>query len=218
MSEPEQDWAKQDLHLGAEVVSSDGKVVGELKRVLVEDSDFGLRGIVVREGGRFSGLLLAPGSMLLADEVIVPPAAVRAISRDRIELKLSSADVRNLPPYLEYRQEPESRTDELIEQAEVLGSSPAIPASVHQFANKPAGELEIEGGESVMLGHTGQRLGTVRDVLFDDGELVGIVLRPDGWFKSDTILPRRFLGRSDDLALFAELTEEDLKHLEPFTP
>jgi hypothetical protein len=39
-----------------------------------------------------------------------------------------------------------------------------------------------------------------------------------GFFKEDVLLQVRFLGRSDDLALFAHLTEIDLEHLEPFHP
>ena len=55
-------------------------------------------------------------------------------------------------------------------------------------------------------------------MLFDDGELVGIVLQPEGWFKRDVILPRRFLDRSDDAALFANIEEADLERLTPFRP
>jgi sporulation protein YlmC with PRC-barrel domain len=218
MSEHATTWSAQDFHLGAEVRSSDGRVVGELKRVLVEDQAYALKAIVVKEGGRFSGLLLSPGSLLLADEVIVPIEAVAKVSHDAVELKLSSADLRRLPPYLSFRTEPETPTEEFSEQVAVLGSSPAIPASYHEVANKPPGELEIEGGENVMLGQTGKRLGTVRDVLFDDGELVGVVVRPDGWFKHDVILPRRFLDRSDDAALFAHVGEDEIKRLELFEP
>jgi hypothetical protein len=36
--------------------------------------------------------------------------------------------------------------------------------------------------------------------------------------KEEVILPRRFLKRSDDLALFAELSDNDLEHLKPFEP
>jgi hypothetical protein len=39
-----------------------------------------------------------------------------------------------------------------------------------------------------------------------------------GFFKEDVLLQVRFLGRSDDLALFAHLTEADLEHLKPFHP
>jgi hypothetical protein len=107
-------------------------------------------------------------------------------------------------------------TEGLEDEAAVLAASPTVPHWVEQVANKPAGELEIDGGENVMLGHTGRKLGTVKDVLFDGDELVGIVLRPEGLFKSDVILPRRFLDRSDDAALFAQIDDQDLGHLEPF--
>jgi uncharacterized protein YrrD len=205
-----------DFHLGAEVRSTDGKVVGELRRVLVQDPAYALKALVVREGGRFSGRLLSPGSLMLADEVIVPIDAVAGVTHDAVTLKISSADVRRLAPYLSFRTRDESVGEELGETAVVMSSSPAIPAGYEEVANKPAGELEIEGGENVMLGRTGKKLGTVEDVLFDEGELVGIVLHPEGWFKKDVILPRRFLDRSDDAALFAQLGEDDVKRLEPF--
>jgi len=44
------------------------------------------------------------------------------------------------------------------------------------------------------------------------------VLQPEGWFKQDVILPRRFLGRSDDAALFASLEEDEVERLSPFDP
>ena len=53
-------------------------------------------------------------------------------------------------------------------------------------------------------------------MLFDGDGLVGIVLKPEGLFKKEVILPRRFLDRSDDAALFAKLDEADLEHLKPF--
>ena len=44
------------------------------------------------------------------------------------------------------------------------------------------------------------------------------MLRPDGLFTQEVILPRRFLGRSDDAALFAQLDDDDLEKLKPFDP
>jgi sporulation protein YlmC with PRC-barrel domain len=207
----------EDFHLGAEVYSSDGKDVGKLVHVLV-DSDYRLQAVVVKESRRFSGRLLSPGSMLLADEFIVPKEAVRAVTHDRVELNLAAADVRRLPPYLSYAEKPESVGEEVEDFAAVLGSGPEVPHWLEQVANKPASELEIDGGENVMLGDTGKKLGTVKDVLFDGDELVGVVLQPEGLFKREVILPRRFLARSDDAALFAQLDEKDLEHLTPFHP
>src|SRR5712692_1930866 len=214
---PVASWKGGDFHLGAAVFSSDGREIGELVHVLV-DPEYSLRGIVVKESRAFSGRGLAPGSMMVGDEFIVPRDAVKSVRHERIDLALASDQARRLQPYLSYREKGESLEEEAVDLAGVLGTSPEIPSWMEQVANKPAGELEIDGGENVMLGHTGRRLGTVKDVLFDGGELVGVVLRPEGLFKKEVILPRRFLGRSDDAALFARLDENDLEHLEPFQP
>src|SRR6202521_1340680 len=46
--------------------------------------------------------------------------------------------------------------------------------------------------------------------------LVGVVIHPDGWWEHDVVLQVRFLERSDDLALFAHLTDRDVERLQPF--
>ena len=207
----------EEFHLGAEVRSSDGTDVGKLAHVLV-GPDYGLRALVIKESGRFSGHLFSPGSLLVVDEFILPKEAVKAATHERIDLTLTAADVRRLPPYLAYREKQESGAEGFQDTTAALGSGPDVPNWLEQIANKPEGDLEIDGGENVMLGRSGKRLGTVQDVLFDDDQLVGVVLKPDGWFKSDVILPRRFLDRSDDLALFASIDEKDIDNLKPFEP
>ena len=207
----------EDFHLGARIVASDGKQIGSLAHVLV-DADYGLKAIVVKESGRFSGSWLSTRSLLVANEFIVPREAVKTVVHDRVDLDISSADARTLQPYLGYRERSESAREGLEDETGALGSSPQIPHWLEQVANKPASELEIDGGENVMLGDTGRKLGTVKDVLFDGDQLVGVVLQPGGLFKHEVILPRRFLGRSDDAALFAQLDETDLDRLSPFKP
>ena len=209
----------EDFHLGAAIYSSDGTEIGKLSRLLVDKGDLRLKAFVAKESRQFSGHLLSPGSWMLADEVLVPRSEVGSVSHDRIVLKVTAAEVRKLPPYLSYRYGDETAAEGLTEEAiSALTSSPAIPASLEQVANKAADELEIEGGENVMLGHSGKRLGIVKDVLFDNADLVGVVIQPNGVFKEEVILPRRFLQRSDDLALFADLSAGDLEHLKPFAP
>ena len=219
MASKEPDSQDEDFHLGAAIYSSDGTEIGKLSRLIVDKNDLALKAFVAKESRRFTGHLLSPGSWLLADEVIVPRSEVSSVGHDRIDLKLTAAAVRKLPPYLSYRYGDETAAEGLTEEAiSALTSSPAIPASLEQVANKRDDELEIEGGENVMLGNTGKRLGTVKDVLFDQAELIGVVILPDGVLKEEVILPRRFLQRSDDLALFADLSTADLEHLKPFEP
>jgi sporulation protein YlmC with PRC-barrel domain len=204
-----------DFHLGAAVYSSDGMHVGELLGTLVDETSLGLKALVVKEDGRFSGHFLSPGSMLLTDELVVPSAAVGSVSHDRVDLKLTASRLRKLPPYLTHRFAAPTPSEEFGEALDVLTATMAAPR-LEETADKPASELEIDAGENVMLGRTGKKLGHVKDVLFDGDELVGVVMLPEGLLREEVVLPRRFIGRSDDLALFAQLEPEDLRHLKPF--
>jgi sporulation protein YlmC with PRC-barrel domain len=101
-----------------------------------------------------------------------------------------------------------------VEEGEFLTGGLGLPKA-QEVANKPAGQIEIERGENVMVGETGRRLGTVQDVLFDHGALMGVVIHPEGWFTRDVVLPIRFIERADDMALFAQLDESDVEQLKP---
>lgn len=207
-----------DFHFGARVVSRDGREVGSLHRLVVQEEGLDPRAIVVKEGARFSGRLLAPGSWYLVDDVLIDVAAVASADRERVELRLTAAEVRRQPPYLSYTYRPLTRGQAAAAQLGLLLPGTVEAPNLEEHARKRSDELEIEEGENVMLGRTGRRLGHVRDVLVDEGELVGIVLRPEGFFKEDVVLPVRFLERGDDLALFAQLSERDLEELKPFRP
>ena len=205
-----------DFRLGADVVAADGQKVGTLTSVLVEAEGFDPKALVIQDESSLAGRLLADEKLLITDEVVVPISAVESASHDVIRLSMSVDDIRRQPPYLSYRFKALTGGEALEEEVDFLGGGLGLPANAEQVANKPADQIEIDRDENVMLGKTGHRLGRVHDVLFDDGELVGIVIKPDGFFKRDVVLPIRFISRGDDMALFADLKESDIEHLEPF--
>jgi sporulation protein YlmC with PRC-barrel domain len=209
--------AREDFHLGAAVYSSDGKHVGSLKRILVEEADFELKALVLEESKVFSGRLLAPGSVMMEDDLVVPAQSVESTTHDRVELSLTAAQIRRLPPYLTYRRTAPSLDQNLQEFEATLGANPGI-RRLREIAAKPQDEIEIDVAENVMVGHTGRKLGQVKDVLFDGNDLIGVVVDPAGLFKKPVVLPRRFLSRSDDLALFVDLNEEEINNLKLFKP
>jgi sporulation protein YlmC with PRC-barrel domain len=204
-----------DFRLGADVVASDGRKVGTLVSVIVDEEGFDLRALVVKEEESFAGRLLAAESLFITDEVVIPIAAVESAAHNVVRLSMSGPDIRRQPPYLSYRFKPLDIKTAALGDVTILTGGMAMP-SVEEIANKGKGEIEIERGENVMLGNTGHRLGRVNDVLFDQGELIGVVIRPVGFFKRDVVLPIRFIDRADDLALFAHLDESDVEHLKPF--
>ncbi|MFI5285248.1 MAG: hypothetical protein ACHQ4F_02905 [Candidatus Dormibacteria bacterium] len=207
----------EDFHLGAQVHTSDGHHAGTLQRIVVDRDSLDPHALIVLETEWFSGRILAPGSGLLVAEVIVPLDAVAGISPDDVRLKLDRRATRALPPYLSHQYAPLQPGDQWRYAAALVGAVPGAFPLVDAVRNRAASDIEISRGERVMIGHTGQVLGTVRDVLLDEGELVGIVVRPKGLFKRDLVVQVRFLDRSDDLVLFVRMTPEDISRLAEFT-
>ncbi len=207
------------FHLGASVHTSDGHHAGTLERVVVDAELWDPHALIVRETEWFSGRVLAPGAGMMVAEVIVPLDAIESITQSDVRLKLDKRATRALPPYLSYQYQPLQRGDQWRYAAAMvgapLGGGPFFPR-LDETADKAAGDIEIRHGENVMIGHEGDKLGTVQDVLFDEGELVGIVVRPVGFFKRDVVVQVRFLDRSDDLALFLRMTRADVLKLAEF--
>ena len=204
-----------DFRLGAKVVDSEGNTAGTVVSVIVDENGFDPRSLVVKDEVSLAARLLSNEKYMTTDEVVIPIAAVESATYELVKLSLSAAEVRKQPLYLSYRPQTEGRGEAVLEEAELLGGGLGLP-SLDEVANKPDGQIEIDRGENVMLGETGHRLGRVEDVLFDHGELIGVVIRPDGFFKRDVVLPTRFINRADDLALFVDLTESDIEQLKPF--
>jgi sporulation protein YlmC with PRC-barrel domain len=206
----------EDFHFGAPVYTADGTHVGELRRIIVDEESLDPHAIVVKETRHFSGRHLG-GSALIEDDVSIPLAEVQTVSRDRVGLRCESAAVRRTAPYLTYQYARLTRGDAARMAVAQIGQTGYVPSLIEE-AHKRLDEIEITPGENIMLGKTGRKLGVVKDILFDEGELVGVVMNPVGFFKEAVLLQVRFLGRSDDAALFAHLSEEDIKHLQPFHP
>jgi sporulation protein YlmC with PRC-barrel domain len=204
-----------DFRLGADVVASDGNKVGTLVSVIVDAEGFDPRALVVKDEVSLGGRLRGDSKLFNTDEVVIPITAVESAAHDLVRLSMSGPDVRHQPLYLSYRPKPLTLEEAALEEADLLTGTVGLQPR-QEIANKPAGQIEIDRGENVMLGKTGHRLGQVQDVLFDHGELIGVVIRPDGFFTRDVVLPREFIDRADDMALFARLDESDIDQLKPF--
>jgi hypothetical protein len=201
-----------DFRLGSDVLTSDGRKAGALASVLVEKDGFDPKALVVEvslEG------VLSDERLFIHNELVVPIELVRSASHKRVELSVSGEGLGQQSPYLAYRLQTPARRTSLLEEAQFLGGGLGMPEA-QEVANKPTDQLEIDRDEKVMLGTTGRTFGRIRDLLYDQGKLAGVVIRPEGFFKRDVVLPMRFISRADDLALFADLTESDIDQLKPF--
>ncbi|MGH7761546.1 MAG: PRC-barrel domain-containing protein [Candidatus Dormibacteraceae bacterium] len=204
-----------DIRLGSEVVSSDEVNVGTIVSLLVDADGFTPQALVVKHEESLAGRVLATEKYFTTDEVVIPITAVASTSRDAVHLSMGAHDVRRQPLYLTYRRPAPTTEEAVLEEGQLITGGLGLPIA-EEVANKSDGQLEIDSGENVMLGTTGHRLGRVDGVLLDHGELIGVVIRPEGFFKRDVVLPIRFINRADDMALFADLTESDIDQLKPF--
>lgn len=201
-----------DFRLGSDVIAGNGRKAGTLASVLVEKDEFEPKALVVEVS--LAGVL-SDEKLFVHNELVIPIEAVKSATHYRVELSMSADDLGQQPPYLAYRLQTPSPGASVLEEAQLLGGGLGMPTA-QEVANKPQGQIEIDRDERVMLGHTGRRLGRIHDLLYDQAKLVGVVIRPEGFFKRDVVLPMRFISRADDLALFADLTDADIEHLKPF--
>lgn len=201
-----------DFRLGSDVYTSNGDNAGSLASVLVEKDGFEPKALVVEvslEG------VLSDEKLFVHNEMVIPIESVDSATHERVELSLSTDELGQHPPYLAYRLQTPSAGASVLEEAQLLGGGLGMPEA-QEVANKPADQLEIDRDEKVMLGTSGRTFGHIHDLLYDRGKLVGVVIKPQGFFKRDVVLPVKFISRADDLALFADLTESDIEHLQPF--
>src|SRR2546428_12620534 len=109
-----------DFHLGADVVAGDGRKVGTLVRIVVEEKGFDPRALVVKEGESFGGRLQAAESIFITDEVVIPIAAGEAGPPELVRLSMSGPDGRRQPPFLRHHFTPLTVENTAREGAEGL--------------------------------------------------------------------------------------------------
>ena len=204
-----------DFRLGADVFDGAGKPAGTLVSVLVREDGFDPKAVVVKDETSKLGRILAAERLFITDEVVVPMSDVASADHAAVHLSVSRDELRNRKPYLSYRLRQMSPGETLMREAQMLGGGLGIP-DADELADKSADQIEIDKDENVMIGATGHRLGKVEDVVYDDGELAGIVLRPDAGRHENVLLPVRFISRGDDMALFVDLSQDDIAALKPF--
>jgi sporulation protein YlmC with PRC-barrel domain len=196
-------------------MSSDDVNVGTIVSLLVDADGFTPQALVVKHEESLAGRVLAAEKFFTTDEVVIPISAVASATHDEVHLSMAAQDVRRQPLYLSYRRAAPTTEEAVVEEGQLITGGLGLP-KVEEVANKSDNQIEIDRGENVMLGTTGHRLGRVEDVLLDHGQLIGVVIRPEGFFRRDVVLPIRFINRADDMALFADLTESDIEQLKPF--
>jgi uncharacterized protein YrrD len=216
-----------DLRAGTDVYSRDGEKLGSLKHMVLKRSDLTLTHVVVDIGFLRSGHHLWEGGLGLDYDRVVPVDEVHAVSDDRVELRLTAAEFKDMPEYTqEHFEEPHDLTPNDFDLADVAVRGQQMAGFINsvgnawlvQKLNKPLDSVDIAEGTGVWRQEPHQKLGDVMRLLFDpeNERLRAFVIRRGVIFHHDVILPVRYVSEFYDDVIHVELTDAELAQLREY--
>jgi uncharacterized protein YrrD len=222
----------EDLHIGTDVMGSDGSHLGTLTRIVIERDNDAVTHLVVDPGLVESGNLLAPGGWEKPRERVVPVSLLVSADEKRVTLSCDEEAFQKHPLfeqqyYGDYDQvdtlPPRFRLGELIKyiaSAAGLGAAPYEGPRIIQY-NEPAGAAEITEGTPVWRREPHEEIGEVEQVLFDPqtDRATALVMRRSGIVgHRHVLLPISAIVDVQDEVVHVTLTDAELDALAPFEP
>jgi len=206
----------EDLHEGVDVYSADDHKVGKLRHVVVNRRSLRVTHIVVDVGFRGAGHHVWEGGHGLTYDRELPAAAIASVSDERVTLRLSTAEVRDAPPFTDEHValEPSARL-RLLEGVTGMPEL-SIVARVHEEKD----ERDIEAGTHVWRQHPHRQLGEIDRVLVDpaSGDATALVIKRGFLRPHDFVMPMRYVSEILDDIVRAEISDAELADLQEFRP
>jgi uncharacterized protein YrrD len=211
------------ITLGQDVFARDGRRVGTVDRLVLNDETHNVEEIVVHKGVFFSS------------DKILDRSLIRSVDEDGVHLSIDAAEERKLPTYYSgqyYEWSPDDvaifpqpvpgwyagsllsinppgegrgypGTDSLFELAPLDAPRVRPESNVSEF------DVKIGPGAAVVCAD-GSKLGHVHDVVFDEtGALTSIVVRSGLVRKRDREIPAVWIAEIDDDRLWLSVTADE---------
>ncbi|HEX8036968.1 MAG TPA: PRC-barrel domain-containing protein [Ktedonobacterales bacterium] len=222
----------EDLHIGTDVMGSDGSHLGTLTRIVIERDNDEVTHLVVDPGLVESGNLLAPGGWEKPRERVVSLSLLVNADDKHVTLSCDEEAFRQQPLfeqqyYADYDQldalPPRFRLGELINyiaSAAGLGAAPYEGPRIRQY-NEPQGAAEIAEGTPVWRRKPHEEIGEVEQVLFDPltERVTALVVRRSGIVVHPRVLlPISAVADVQDEVVHVTLTDAELDALAPYEP
>ena len=216
-----------DLRAGIDVFSRDGEKLGSLKHMVLKRSDLTLTHVVVDIGFLRSGHHLWEGGIGLDYDRVLPVDQIHAASDERLELRLTAAEFKDMPEYsLEHFEDPHDLTPDDFDISDVVVQAQRLAGFLNNVnsawlvrkLNKPLDSVDIAEGTDVWREHPHQKLGDIMRLLFDPrtDRLRAFVIRRGIIFKQDVVLPVRYISELFDDLVRVDLTDEELSQLREY--
>ena len=217
-----------ELRIGADVFSSDGHKLGELKHVVIKRSDLSVLQVVVDIGFLRSGRHLWEGGLGLDYDRVVATDQVARATEDRIDLGLTADQFKDAPAYSQEEFEPPQDLSpnqfDIADVAEIAGRFSAALANVSpgwlvERRNLPVQDaVDIVEGTDVWRQHPHEKLGELKRLLLNDGtgRLEALVVERGFVLHRDVILPVRYISELLDDIVRVEISDAELEKLQEF--
>lgn len=191
----------QPLKFGVSAVTSDGRDVGTLYRVVIDERSNIVTAVTIQRRLIESGNLLKPGGWEKPRDLIAPFTAVTGADDGEVRLSLTEQEFLALPPYV-IGEVPEStegwsatyKADDVSMRASTLLGG-VYSAPEQEQDNRGPNERHLSHGAPVWRREPHTHLGDLDRVLMDDetNAVTALVVRHGVLFARDTVLPLRYM-------------------------
>lgn len=218
----------QPLKFGVSVVTSDGRDVGTLYRVVIDQSANRVTAVTVQRRLLESGNLLKPGGWEKPRDLVAPIAAVTGTDEGEVRLSLTEEEVLDLPPYVT-AERPEGgdgwapprefAVDDVSRHASTLLGGVYEAPREEQYNRGPE-DRHLSGGAAVWRRDPHTHLGDLDRLIMDDvsNAVASFTVRRGVIFSHDVEVPfARVVDLLDDL-LHVDLPEAEWRALRDYQP
>ena len=216
----------EDLHLGASVVSRDGRKLGTLHRFVVNKDTYRLTHIVVDLGLLRSGPPAWAGGWALSHDRKVPLAVVTGADSDEVRISMSADEFReHSVDYIEehFDRIPDTHPGWHLDSSDIARIATSIPgepgpAMLHEVLAIAPDEVDIKRDAPVWRLNPHEKIGEVERALFDTdtGKVSEIVIRRGLIFSKDVLLPVRYIVEVVADVVRVDIDDAALKELPEF--
>lgn len=215
---------EQPLRFGVSVVTTDGRDVGSLYRVIVDTTTAVVTAITVRRRLLESGDLLKPGGWDRPRDLRVSIDAVTGADETEARVSLSEDEFLAQQPYITAEgadpatsQPPRVEVEEIATQVSAaLGGNYA--ASRDEVEYRTASERHVSHETLVWERDPHTHVGDLDAVLMDDvnNRITGLVVRQGVLFSHDVLVPGNYYADLDDDLIHIDIPSGDIHALPPY--
>lgn len=224
----------QPLKFGVSAVTSDGRDVGTLYRVVVAEevtpdgAVYTVTAVTVQRRLMESGNLLKPGGWDAPRDLKVPFAQVTGADEDEVRLSLTEDEFLALPPYVigdapepnrSWTPPPGYRAEDITMRAGALLGGGLYEPPHEEQENRGPSERHVSHGAAVWRRAPHEHIGDIDRVLMNDvsNVVAGLVVRRGALFTHEVVAPARAIDALLDDLVHLDLPG-DLGSLEEYRP